>query len=79
MRGERCRQFVRELGDCLEGIQFDAHLQACPKCRLLLETTRRTVQLYRARGPCCIPPEVESRLMAAMAARMKARTKTPAP
>ncbi len=61
-----CRHFIERLGDCLDGCGSDAHLRACPKCRVILETTRRTVRLYHDWPPCCVPPDVESRLWAAL-------------
>ena len=78
MGGERCRCFLRGLGDCLESLDTDAHLQACPKCRMILETTRRAVELCRSRHPCCVPPEVEARLMAALGGAVTSpRARTP--
>ena len=78
MRGERCRGFLKGLGDCLESLDPDAHLQACPKCRMILETTRRAVELCRGRHSCCVPPEVEARLMAALGGAVTSlRARTP--
>ena len=65
-----CRDFVRVLGDYLDGAlldrvreECDAHLLECGRCRLLLETTRKTVHLFKEAWIPAIPPEVEERLM----------------
>jgi predicted anti-sigma-YlaC factor YlaD len=73
-----CRQFLGELGDYLDGteepgacVEMERHLQVCRKCRIVCETTRRTVMLYKSRyAGCSVPPEVEARLMAAIRKRM---------
>lgn len=68
-----CRSFVSGLNEYLDhaldsAIQarFDHHIAVCPRCRIVCETTRKTVQLYKMWMPCEIPPAVESRLMAAI-------------
>ena len=75
-----CRQFLEALGDYLDNVlnpgvraQIDEHVQACAKCRVMRETTRKTLELYRSFPPGRIPPDVEARLMATIEKRMTAR------
>ena len=45
---------------------LEAHLQDCPDCRVLVDTVRQTVYLYRAaaREPVALPPDLHRRLFA---------------
>ncbi len=45
---------------------LEAHLRACPDCRVLVDTVRQTVYLYRAatREPVSLPADVHRRLFA---------------
>lgn len=70
-----CRQFLGELCDYLDNPQdaghsteLEGHLAACRKCRIVCETTRQTVRLYKSCWSVCeVPPDVEARLLAAIA------------
>jgi anti-sigma factor RsiW len=68
-----CRHFVAGLSDYLDGVldaavrtRFDRHIADCPRCRIVSETTRKTIQLYKAFGPSTVPPALESRVLAAI-------------
>ncbi len=67
-----CQQLVAELCAYLDGegpaawADFEAHLVACRKCRLLVETCRRTVALYRQQPLPPLPAAVHSRVMTAL-------------
>ena len=72
-----CKCFLDDLCDCLDGAadvpvraRFDAHLLACPRCRVIWDTTRSTLYLYKRVCVCRVPPEVEARLMAALETMM---------
>ena len=71
-----CKQFLDELNDfldeALDGMtraELEHHLGKCPNCQVLVDTTRHTVRVFKGLDPCPIPPEVESRLLAAIEAR----------
>lgn len=68
-----CRRFVAGLSDYLDGVLdtavragFDRHIADCPRCRIVSETTRKTIQLYKAFGVSTVPPALESRVLAAI-------------
>jgi anti-sigma factor RsiW len=68
-----CRSFLQSLCDYLDGAlsapsrsACDLHAQTCARCGVLLETTRRTVQLYRRSITPDVPPEVERRVLMAI-------------
>ena len=49
--------------------QLEAHLKGCDRCRIVLDTTQRTIQLYRDQTPMELPEGVKDRLPAALRAR----------
>ncbi len=70
-----CKCFLEELCDCLDDAadmpvraQFDAHLEICPRCRVIWDTTRQTLRLCKRVCVCAVPPDVEARLMAMIGA-----------
>ncbi len=76
-----CKNFLSELTDYLDEevdaelkAKLEEHMQSCPDCWVLCDTTRKTVQIFRGQDKACsVPPEVQARLMAAMERRMAAR------
>ena len=75
-----CREFLFALGDYLDdavepGVRagFERHLKSCARCRILCETTHQTLRLYRNAAPCALPAEVESRLLAVLESRIRAK------
>jgi anti-sigma factor RsiW len=73
-----CRQFLDELCDYVDGtvdarrfVETERHLARCRKCRIVCETTRQTIAIYRRMwSVCTLPPDVEERLMSALAKRI---------
>lgn len=48
-RSEMCRELVK-------------HMEGCDKCRLVVDSARKTIQLYRGGELLECPPEVKARL-----------------
>jgi anti-sigma factor RsiW len=79
-----CAQLLHELNDfldeALDGMsraELEQHLGKCPNCQVLVDTTKKTVRVFKGLEPCPIPPEVESRLLAAIEKRSRAVGKSP--
>lgn len=76
-----CKTFVSELSDYFDDsvdadlkAKLEAHMAACPECYVVFDTTRKTVQIFRGHErACCIPSDVQSRLMAAMERKMSSK------
>ena len=73
---QECRQLLGALCDYLDGAvdpqareDIDRHLKRCRHCRILCQTTRRTLDLYKSRPPCGVPAEIEGRLLASLERR----------
>lgn len=75
-----CKEFLQELSDYLdENVEaevrskLEQHMSLCPNCWVVLDTTKKTIQIYKGMDPYPIPTEVESRLMTALEKKMAAK------
>ena len=74
-----CAQFLEELSDFLDEAldslsraELERHLSKCPDCRVIWDTTRKTVRVFKGLEPYPISPQLEARLLAAIEQRAKA-------
>ncbi len=74
-----CKQLLDELSEYLDGnVQedvrrhLDAHVSECPNCWVVVDTTKRTLQIYKGMDPQPIPDELHSRLMKAIEKKIAA-------
>jgi len=70
-----CRELLADLSDYLDGDleqaicdRIEAHLSHCDDCRLMVDTTRKTLVLYRHMGQVEIPAGALDRLWAVLEA-----------
>jgi len=75
-----CKQFLAELSDFLdealgheERIKLEEHINACPNCWVIADTTRKTVDFYKCSEPVPIPTDLRTRLMKALERKMAAK------
>jgi anti-sigma factor (TIGR02949 family) len=75
-----CKQFLAELSDFLdeslgadERKKLEDHINECPNCWVIADTTRKTIQVYKCHEPVSIPTEVRSRLMKALEKKLAAK------
>jgi anti-sigma factor RsiW len=78
-----CKEFLAELSDFLDEKtkaelrgKLERHLQECPNCWVVCDTTRKTIQVFKGMQSCTIPEDVHSRLMAAVERKMAAKKQT---
>ena len=64
-----CEQVLSQLSDYIDGeleaslcAELEAHLAECPDCRVMVDTLRKTVTLYRTQAKAALPSDVEHRL-----------------
>ncbi|MFN8456461.1 MAG: zf-HC2 domain-containing protein [Anaerolineae bacterium] len=69
MHGSKCHDFFNQLSDYIDGelaaslcLELEHHLADCPNCRIVVDTTRKTVSLYRHYGQAELPEGVSERL-----------------
>ena len=77
-----CKEFLQELTDYLDStvdaelrVKLERHISECPNCFVILDTTQKTIMVYKGVEPQAIPDEVHVRLMKAVERKMAA-TKT---
>ena len=46
--------------------KLQQHVSECPNCWVILDTTQRTIKVYKGIEPQSIPSEIHSRLMLAV-------------
>lgn len=64
-----CREMLEQLSSYIDGelpaalcVELEAHLAECPDCRVMVDTMRKTIVLYRAQSPGELPADVKHRL-----------------
>ena len=75
-----CKEFMQELTDYLDEAvdielrrRIEVHITECPNCFVILDTTRKTIQVYKGMQPQVLPDEVQARLLKAVERKMAAR------
>ena len=75
-----CKEFLQELNDYLDETvdlevrrKIEVHITECPNCFVILDTTRKTIQVYKGMQPQVLPNDVETRLLKALERKMAAR------
>jgi anti-sigma factor RsiW len=65
-----CKDFLREISDYLdEGVdpvtraELQQHIDECPNCWVVFDTTKKTIQVFRGLEPQPLPEPVHQRLM----------------
>jgi len=64
-----CQELLGELSDYVDGeleaalcAELEAHLAGCPDCRVMVDTLRKTIVLYRRQARADLPSDVQERL-----------------
>ena len=75
-----CRGVIREISNYLDGeldpgarADLERHLQHCEDCRLVVDTTKKTIQIFCNSEPVPLPAGVRERLHAALEKRLRNR------
>lgn len=75
-----CRGVLIEISDYLDGSmdtsllqELEIHLSRCKDCRLIIDTTRKTIDIFCNSEPVPLPSGVRQRLHEAVAIRCKPR------
>lgn len=72
-----CKEVVRRLSEYLDRelepeLERDLvrHLEHCEDCSLIVDTTRKTIDIYCAADPVPLPADVQDRLLRALNAKL---------
>jgi anti-sigma factor RsiW len=73
-----CKEFLASLDDLIDGsvpaelrTELQAHIGKCGHCEVILNTTRKTIEIYRSNEIYDLPTSLRDRLHAAIMARCK--------
>jgi predicted anti-sigma-YlaC factor YlaD len=50
--------------------QLEKHINACPNCWVIFDTTKRTVQVFKGMEAMDLPPHLHAKIMAALQKKM---------
>jgi len=74
----KCKKVIRELSDYLDGAlepglleDLERHLEHCKDCRLVVDTTKKTIQLFCNSEPAPLPDAVRERLHRALERKLR--------
>lgn len=77
-----CKDFLREISEFLDEradpqfrSELQAHITQCPNCWVILDTTLKTIQVYKGMEPQELPEGVHDQLMKALEKRCTAKGK----
>jgi len=69
MPAMRCRQVVDKISEYLDGEldpelvqELERHLEHCEDCRIVVDTTHKTVEIFYRTEPAALPEDVRERL-----------------
>ena len=75
-----CKQFLDELNAFLDDetddefrAKLNRHVSECPNCWVVVDTTKKTIDVYKGMEPTPIPEPVRTKLLAALERKMAAR------
>ncbi len=65
-----CGDFLRELSEYLDDAvdpatraELEKHVNECPNCWVICDTTRKTIQVYKGMDPQPIPEDTHAKLL----------------
>jgi anti-sigma factor (TIGR02949 family) len=72
-----CKETIRHLSDYLDGeldpsliAGLERHLEHCDDCRLVVDTTRKTIEISCNSEPAPLPSDVQQRLLRSVGAKL---------
>jgi len=75
-----CKGVIRELSNYLDGdldgvlkVDLERHLQHCEDCSMVVDQTKRTVEIFCGSKPLELPSDVRSRLHQALHQKIKVK------
>ena len=78
-----CKQFLEELNEYLDETvdpetkrHWQDHVDECPNCFVMVDTTRRTLQVYKGLEEQDLPEDVSRRVWQALELKMAAKKRS---
>ncbi len=77
----RCKEVIRSISDYLDGeldfelvAEIELHIKCCHDCNVVVDTTRRTIEIYCGEEPLPLPTDVQERLETALTRHLRAQS-----
>ena len=74
-----CREFLSELNAYLDESteaelksKLDEHMTQCPNCWVVVDTTQKTLKVYKGMEAQAVPRDIQTKLMLALERKMAA-------
>jgi len=74
----KCRNIVKELSNYLDSAldtslqaSIEEHLDGCEDCRVVVDTTKQTIQIFCNSEPAPLPEDTRRRLHEALRSRLR--------
>jgi|HubBroStandDraft_6_1064221.scaffolds.fasta_scaffold2776310_1 hypothetical protein len=68
-----CKDFLQNLSDYLDDLvdvrvrhAMKRHVEECPNCWLIMETTIKTIEMYRRMDPAPLPEDLRKKIREAL-------------
>ncbi len=78
-----CKKVILDLTSYLDGVldshtrvELEEHLSRCTDCRVVVDTCRKTIQIFCNSEPVPLPEDVRQRLHSALLERFRCKGKT---
>jgi len=75
-----CKQFLSELNDFLDETldpqvrrDLERHVNECPNCWVVCDTTEKTLKVFKGMEIKPVPADIQARLLAALEKRVAAK------
>jgi hypothetical protein len=75
-----CKEFLNELNEYLDEMtdptlkqHWQDHVDQCDNCHVMVDTTRKTLQVYKGMEQREVPDDVKNRLWVALERKMASR------
>lgn len=79
-----CSRFLEELSEYLDESvhgelreELEAHVAECPNCWVIVDTTKKTLRIYKGMEPEPLSSALQARLMGALEKKMSGRQSSP--
>jgi len=76
-----CKHVIREISNYIDGeldpalkLELERHLEHCEDCTMIVDQTRKTIQIYSGSAPIDLPSDVRGRLHAALHKKLPPRS-----
>ncbi|MDX2180085.1 MAG: zf-HC2 domain-containing protein [Bryobacteraceae bacterium] len=75
-----CKDFLRQVSEFLDGTcdqamkrDLEKHVNECPNCWVVFDTTKKTLKVFKGMEPKELPSAIRDRLMNALTKKMAAK------